>query len=393
MNENTLRITEPKKIFFLLVLVITFFVNFDSAVVIPIMANYAIQLGASIFLAGLIVGIYSIVHIPSNIIFGRVVDKLPRKIFLTLGILLDGISMLLYFIANTVSFLFIARIIHALGGGFGGPATMSYIGDSISKEKSGRGMALYGISVGFSMLLGFMVGGFLASFYGYKQVFLTIAIIMLIVTFLSIFIKSSYKPIVKKLKLKEEFRILRTLLTNKYILLPYLSILALFFNLGIITGTYTVALKSYNFTDAQIGMLFALMVLLSLIVHYPAGIISDKLGIKKVILFGLFIISLSFLFFTFSQINTFPIIGMIFFGLGHGLIFPTTAGSVKKYSTPDIRGIATGIFYSFTVGGVALGSPISGFISQYFGFQIALVLGIIIPSFVLILTFLSKTKF
>ncbi|MFX1497495.1 MAG: MFS transporter [Promethearchaeota archaeon] len=393
MSEDISPLKKTQKIFFLLVLIITFFVNFDSAVVIPIMANYAIQLGASLFMAGLIVGIYSIVHIPSNIIFGRLVDKFSRKVFLSLGILLDGVSMFLYFIANTTSFLLIARIIHALGGGFGGPATMSYIGDSVSKEKSGRGMALYGIAVGFSMLFGFIIGGFLASFFGYKEVFFTIAIIMIAVTFISIFIKSSYKPIPQKLSLKKEFRILRSLFMNKYIIIPYLSILALFFNLGIITGTYTVELKIYNFTDAQIGMLLAFMVIFSLLIHYPAGILSDKIGMKKVISLGLLITSCSFLFLIFPQINMFPIIGMIFFGLGHGLIFPTTAGTIKIYSDTNIRGIATGLFYSFTVGGVALGSPISGFFSQYFNFQIAVLLGFIIPSLVLIIVFMVKIKF
>lgn len=393
MSEEISPLQKTQKIFFSLVLIITFFVNFDSAVVIPIMANYAIQLGASLFMAGLIVGIYSIVHIPSNIIFGRLVDKYSRKVFLTLGILLDGISMFLYFIANSTSFLLIVRIIHALGGGFGGPATMSYVGDSISKEKSGRGMALYGIAVGFSMLFGFIVGGLLASFFGYKEVFFTIAIIMMVVTLISISIKSTYKPIAEKLSLKKEFRFLRRLFMNKYIIIPYLSILALFFNLGIITGTYTVELKTHNFTDAQIGMLLAIMVIFSLVIHYPAGILSDKIGMKKVILLGLLITSCSFLFFLFSQISMLPIIGMIFFGLGHGLIFPTTAGSIKMYSAPNVRGMATGLFYSFTVGGVALGSPISGLFSQYFSFQIALFLGFIIPSCVLILALIIKIKF
>ena len=74
-----------KKKFYLLVLAVTFFINFDTAVVIPIIANYAIDLGASLFLAGVIVGVYALVHIPSDIILGRVIDKIGRKTFLIIG--------------------------------------------------------------------------------------------------------------------------------------------------------------------------------------------------------------------------------------------------------------------------------------------------------------------
>ena len=75
-----------KKHYFL-VLALTFIVNFDSTVVIPIISNYAISLGASIILASFIVGAYSIAHIPSNIISGRLVDKLGRKGLIAIGVI------------------------------------------------------------------------------------------------------------------------------------------------------------------------------------------------------------------------------------------------------------------------------------------------------------------
>ncbi|TFF88072.1 MAG: MFS transporter [Promethearchaeota archaeon] len=143
----------------ILVLILSFLINFDSAIVIPIIANYAVNLGATVFFATIIVGIYSIFHIPSNIFLGRLVDKFGRKNFLILGIFFDGISIFLYFLAMKTIFLLIIRVIHGIGGGFGGPSTMSYLSDAFTKEKSGKGMAFYGISVAFSILLGFLIGG------------------------------------------------------------------------------------------------------------------------------------------------------------------------------------------------------------------------------------------
>ena len=93
-----------------LILSLSFMVNFDSNAAIPIIATYAEKLGASIILVGFIVGIYSMVHIPANIIFGRLVDRLGRKLLISIGVMLDGVSMLLYAIAQDPLFLLFGRI-------------------------------------------------------------------------------------------------------------------------------------------------------------------------------------------------------------------------------------------------------------------------------------------
>ncbi len=80
ISQNQKNLTIEKKHIFL-ALTLSFIVNFDSNAAIPIIATYAGDLGAGtiIGLTGFIVGIYSMVHIPSNIIFGRLVDKFGRK--------------------------------------------------------------------------------------------------------------------------------------------------------------------------------------------------------------------------------------------------------------------------------------------------------------------------
>ncbi|MEK6810362.1 MAG: MFS transporter, partial [Candidatus Thermoplasmatota archaeon] len=71
----------------------------DNNALIPIIAFYAISLGADLFMAGLIVGAYSIVHVPANLVFGRVADRIGRKRPLVYGLLWDSISLALYAVA------------------------------------------------------------------------------------------------------------------------------------------------------------------------------------------------------------------------------------------------------------------------------------------------------
>ncbi len=374
-------IIEKKHIF--LALTLSFLVNFDSNAAIPIIATYSLDLGASLLFMGFIVGIYSMVHIPSNLIFGRLVDKFGRKRLIAFGIFLDSVSMLLYALAQDPFFLLFGRIIHGIGGGFGGPATMSYISDATSQKHSGRGMALYGMSIGFSNLVGFMLGGLVAQIIGTSNLFFIMAIILFVMSFTSLLLPSIYQPSKEKLNLRMEIRKFRKVVFRKSMISPYFSMLAMMFNMGIVTATYTVLLESAAYTPGQTGMILSIMVIFSILIHYPAGIMSDKIGYTKVMLFGLLLIASAFGVFIISPEAPIPMhipmIGMAFLGLGHGLIFPSSAGAVKEKTKGSESGVATGTFYALIVAGVAIGAPISTHVYDIFNGQVTLALGIIVP--------------
>jgi len=386
ISQNSLDVTEGKsqkiltisRKYVFLALALSFMVNFDSNAAIPIIANYSIDLGASLLFMGFIVGIYSMVHIPSNLIFGRLVDKFGRKRLIAFGVFIDGVSMLLYALANDPYFLLFGRIVHGIGGGFGGPATMAYISDATSQRRSGRGMALYGMSIGFSNLIGFMLGGLVSQIIGVSNLFFIIAIILFVMSFTSLLLPSIYQPSKEKLNLRKEIKQFRKVVFRKSMISPYFSMLAMMFNMGIITTTYTVMLDPLGENSAEIGMILSIMVIFSILLHYPAGKLSDKIGYIKVMLIGLFLIALSFGVFMISLEAPLPMIGMALLGVGHGLIFPSSAGMVKEKTKGSESGVATGTFYALIVAGVAIGGPVSGFTMQY-NAQFTLGLGIIVP--------------
>ncbi|UCD93132.1 MAG: MFS transporter, partial [Methanobacteriota archaeon] len=83
------------------VLVSSLIGTMDSNALIPVIAIYAGSLGADLWMTGLIVAMYSIVHIPANIILGRLADKIGRKKPLIIGLSLDAISVFLYSLAQS----------------------------------------------------------------------------------------------------------------------------------------------------------------------------------------------------------------------------------------------------------------------------------------------------
>ncbi len=124
--------------------VITFFGFLDTHLLIPILALYTSELGASIGTVGLVIGLYSITNTPANILFGRLIDRIGYRLPLVAGLLGSALSMFLYTVSRFPIHLAVVRIIHGITGAPIGPATMSVMADYGSQTRKGRAMGLYG---------------------------------------------------------------------------------------------------------------------------------------------------------------------------------------------------------------------------------------------------------
>ena len=74
-------------------LAVTFLGFLDTHLLIPVMALYAFELGASVVIVGLIIGLYSVTNTPANILFGRLIDRVGYKVPLIAGLLGDALKV------------------------------------------------------------------------------------------------------------------------------------------------------------------------------------------------------------------------------------------------------------------------------------------------------------
>jgi MFS family permease len=93
---------------------VTFLGFLDTHLLIPVIALYAVQLGASVGIIGLIIGLYSITNTPANILFGRLIDRIGYKLPLIGGLLGDALSMFLYSVCRLPVHLALVRVIHGM---------------------------------------------------------------------------------------------------------------------------------------------------------------------------------------------------------------------------------------------------------------------------------------
>jgi MFS family permease len=357
-------------------LVATFIGTMDSNAMIPIIALYAVFLGSGELLVGLIVAMYSIVHIPSNIVFGRLMDKIGLRNPLIFGLSWDAFSVFLYSMAADPIHLLLVRSMHGIGGGFVGPSSMSIAAGMAPKGRKGRMMALYGIALAFSVIVGFMLSGIIVDRFGgklgYQMLFYVLSASLVIAVAFAATVKEPKDSGRVKTKFVEDIRNLLAILRRKMAQSSYSAIFCLYFAMGSFTVLVPLYMKGFGLTEVNVAMAFTTFAVLSLVVHYPSGWLSDKLGPKIPAMAGLVTIALALFLLPFFDtfFSLLPV--MALFGVGHGLVFPSSSTMIVRSSSEDERGLSTGVFYALLVAGVAVGAPIAGFMADAYTIEMGI---------------------
>ena len=367
--------------------VVTFLGFLDTTLLIPVMALYASGLSESVSIIGLIIGLYSITNTPANILFGRLIDRVGYKVPLVAGLIGDALSMFLYSFSRLPIHLALVRAFHGMSGGLVSPATMSIFTDSSGTTK-GRAMGIYGMSLGIANLVGFGLSGIIASRLGYKALFRFGAVLLAIGVVLSLLLPDNRQKssMTTKTSLSETLKQAKGLLREKGLTVAYCSIFAQYFAFGGVATLLPLYVKSLEMEAFHVGMLLAIFAIMFIILQFPSGALSDKIGrlIPSAVGLGLGIVSLVIL----PSLVTFPLLAvmMALYGTAYGILFPSISASIADHTIPEERGMATGLFHALLTAGVAIGAPIMGLIGEITGVELGFALSASILVLALVLT-------
>ncbi|WP_067701575.1 MFS transporter [Nocardia jejuensis] len=125
----------------------------------PVMALTALDLGASVAVAGLTVALVGLGQILGDIPAGQVVSRLGERISIIVASSAGAAGVLLCVFAPTVPLLCVGLVIVGLSNAIWGLARMSYLSEAVPFEQRARAMALFG----GCMRLGFFLGPFLGA--------------------------------------------------------------------------------------------------------------------------------------------------------------------------------------------------------------------------------------
>ncbi|SHK48402.1 drug resistance transporter, EmrB/QacA subfamily [Clostridium cavendishii DSM 21758] len=141
----------------------------DTGIVSPARTVIANSLNIASNTSVWMITIYTLAYAVSMPIAGKIADKFGKQKIFTISIIVFAIGSLLCGLSNfygNFSFLLIARVIQAIGGGGIMPIATAYIGESFPPEKRGTALGMVGAVYGISTTLGPTIGSALLSAVG-----------------------------------------------------------------------------------------------------------------------------------------------------------------------------------------------------------------------------------
>ncbi|MFS0556552.1 MFS transporter [Brevibacillus sp. 179-C9.3 HS] len=346
----------------LLVYGIVFFSFFDLFSQLPVMSTFAASVGASSFVVGFVIGLYSLANTFGNIISGMMTDKVGPYKPLLIGLLLSSGALLLYHLVDQPLILIIVRIIHGFVAGLIVPAAFTFSANTTIQNEQGRKVAFTGTFVGLAAIIGPAFSGIMASKTSVPFVFTWVAAMGFLLAILSIIFLRSYQTL-KKEKLASDIPS-SALIFNAGVIKAYGGAFLLMFSQGVIAYLLPLHVQSLGYDSKLSGTLLSTFGLIAVLLFVlPTNRIFDRVAPSKTMALGIGFMGVSQLLMSQSSTTLALYFVLALYGVGFAFLFPSVNTMLIQSTPEELRGKAYGYLYAFFSLGVVAGSSLLGWLS------------------------------
>ena len=380
----------------LLVLSLTGFVtSFGAYIVAANLPAYSRETGSGLVIVGILIALYDVAEIfikPLGAVLSR---KVGEWAVLRTGLVFFSLASGLYLLLSP-EWLILVRLLQGAGAAFFSVMSMTLLIRYFADRK-GTALGIYGAFKNSGYVLAPTIGGLFVYFHGFQSVFLLCMGAGLLVLILTYVISPQSPAAVhpecgKRKKQNPAFRDLLASLRNRRTL-PIFAIM--FFNMIFMAaffGFMPVLLSQKGLDPIGAGMVLALNAAVYLAVQPFSGRLSDSLGRRRVIAFGLILSTLSIGLMPFLG-SPFYILVACFLAFGIGCVAPLGEALVGDVSEEETLALNLGLAGSYKELGEMAGPISVGFVGQTLGLSYAfLMVGVVGIGSLVCLGFLRERK-
>lgn len=148
------------------------FLNYvDRFIVAAVLPKITAELGLSGLEGGLLSTLFLLGYFVTAPIFGRLGDRMPRKLLIALGVLTWSAATVASGLAGGLVSLALARVVVGVGEASYGTLAPTIIDDITPPARKGKALAIFFLAIPLGSALGFVLGGAIEAAWGWRAAF------------------------------------------------------------------------------------------------------------------------------------------------------------------------------------------------------------------------------
>ncbi|MBA2565643.1 MAG: MFS transporter [Gemmatimonadetes bacterium] len=347
--------------------------------VLPVLSLYARGLeGSTPLLTGLSVGVYGFANMLLVLPFGVLSDRVGRKRAIALGLCVFAAGSVLAGATKSIAGLLAGRALQ--GAGAVSSVVVALVGDVTRPRVRARAMTLLGMSVGLAFMLGVVGGPALAGELGVRSLFLitgALAVGALLLVLAAVPAprgggrQAEFEPAAGEIRAALLQPELLKLDAGMFVI--HFALTALFVVVPILLDDL---LPAYH-----LWRVYAPVLLVGMAVAVPTMTLAEKTrSVHRVLYGGIVLFGMSFLVLRFLGDGLAGMVaGMGVFVIAFGLLEPTLTTLLTRFTTPQSRGTAAGVFSMSGFLGSFLGGATGGLLLESQGALFLVLAGLALP--------------
>lgn len=363
----------------LVVIFLTIFIDLlGFGIVIPLLAFFARQYGATGKTVGIVVGVYSLMQFIFSPMWGRLSDRIGRRPVLLISLAGSVIGYTLFAFSRDLVALFVARMIAGIAAANIGTA-QAYIADSTTPENRARGMGLIGAAFGLGFILGPPVGGLLSHvgtthhlpgnlLPGLAAAALSLTALLIALSSLE---ESRSIVVAPRRRMAPQFdpEVWKSIATAPGLRIVFITFFLIILAFSGMETTVTLFGRDrFNFTARDLGYFFGFMgIIVASIQGGGIGALTRRFGERRLVLAGAAFLAVGFALVPAVENPRMLYFVAILIALGQGMSYPSLSSLTSRTSGPGDHGSMLGMQAS--IGSLAriIGPLLAGFIYDAFG--------------------------
>lgn len=302
-------------------------------VISPVLPLYAVKLGASGTLLGLIFSAFSISRMGCTLFSGSLADRVNRKVLMIFGLSVYTVSSLAYLFVDSAWHMVAIRFFNGMGSAFVVPVAMSIGSDVAEPGEEGHFFGSLQMALFAGIGAGPLVSGLLTDWMGVQAPFLVMTAMTLIALMgIVLWLPPSFASGIQSESSEGEGSAYRFLLSDGILLRVYAFQFATALGRGAMLMFVPLLATDMGLSFMEIGAVLSAVSISTALCQKTSGDMADRYPKNRLVLIGGAVSAITM--FILPSLGTFPLLfaGGVAFGLGSGM------GSPSAASIASIRG-------------------------------------------------------